>query len=403
MTEGYDIVIAGGGLAGAVFAATLGGSPGGAGLRIAVMEKQPFRAARGSERFDSRVVAITEASRLLLVDAGAWTGEVAERASAYVHMEVRDGDGTGLIEFDSSEVHQPDLGHIVENSTILAAVYERLHGLHNVEIVDRGIDRVTAGHEAGERPSIMLDDGSAIVASLLVAADGANSLVREQCGFNLRSWDYGHTAVVTTIRTSRPHGRTAFQWFRASGPLALLPLLGDDGDCHYSSIVWSQDHRIAAQLMALGDEEFRRRLALASEHRLGDVTSVSPRISFPLRQCHATDYVKPGVVLVGDAAHTIHPLAGQGMNMGFADVAVLAQEIVRGIDRGLPVGHLSTLERYQRRRKAENLAMMAAMEGFKRLFANENPLLRIARNRGMSGLNALRPLKNHLIRRAMGF
>jgi len=401
MADSHDILIAGGGLAGAAFAAMLAVSPAARALRIAVIEKQALAGRREDEPFDPRVVAITEASRRMLVDAGVWTGDVADRACAYGHMEVRDSEGTGFIEFDSSEVQEADLGHIVENSVLQAAAWRRIEGLENIELVRHGIDAASAG--AGEMPRLVLDNGDEMTAPLLVAADGANSLVREQCGFSLRSWDYGHSAIVATIRSERPHGRTAFQWFGPCGPLAFLPLAGTDGTCHHSSIVWSQDHSRSRELMALSDEEFCAALTGASESRLGAVQAVSRRYSFPLRQRHATDYVRPGVVLIGDAAHTIHPLAGQGINLGFADGAVLAAEMIRSIERGLSAGHLSALERYQRRRKPENLAMMAAMEGFKRLFANEQPWLRVLRNRGMSGVNALSPLKSSLVRRAMGF
>ncbi|MCK9504478.1 MAG: UbiH/UbiF/VisC/COQ6 family ubiquinone biosynthesis hydroxylase [Porticoccaceae bacterium] len=399
--EHYDVVVAGAGLVGATFAARLAGAQGAGGLRIAIIDKQADAPPHVEEMFDPRVVALTEASRILLDAAGIWTNGVSAKASPYCHMEVRDGEGTGFIEFDCADVHQPNLGHIVENSVIVAAAHQRLGALANVEIIAEGIQSVAA--DARAQRVINLDGGRRLAAPLLVAADGANSLVREQCGFCLRTWDYGHSAVVATIGSRQPHNHTAFQWFSSAGPLAFLPLVSADGDCHYSSIVWSQDHQVAADLMALDDDAFCRAIGQASEWRLGDIISVSRRHCLPLRQRHATEYVRPGVALLGDAAHTIHPLAGQGVNLGFADARVLVEEILRGLARKLAVGDISTLERFQRRRKPDNLAMMAAMEGFKRLFGHQNPLLRVLRNSGMSGLNHLEPLKNQLIRQAMGF
>ncbi len=400
--ENWDVLVAGAGMVGAAFAASLAQSPEGGALRIAVIERQPFVPRAGDELFDPRVVALTEASRLLLEDAGIWTGEVAAGACPYRHMEVRDSEGTGLIEFHSADVQRDNLGHFGEPSLLAAVADRQLGALANIELIYGSIAKVAAA-EDGSGATLWLDGGASLSAPLLVAADGANSLVREQCGFVLRSWDYGHSAVVATIRTAAVNGATACQWFTPHGPLAFLPLRTAAGDCHYSSIVWSQDHQVADRLMALSDEDFCRALSRASEARFGEVLEVSRRYCHPLRQRHATHYVKPGVALVGDAAHTIHPLAGQGVNLGFADAGALVEEIVRGLGRGLAVGDASTLARYQRRRKPDNLAMMAAMEGFKRLFANGDPVLRVLRNRGMSGLNVLGPVKNQLIRRAMGF
>lgn len=411
MADSFDIIVAGGGLVGAAFAARMASIAEFSSLRIAVVDRQfhpPEVATTGKTRedqFDPRVVALTEASRVLLEGAGIWSSDMQERACPYHHMEVRDGQGTGFIEFDCYDVHQDNLGHIVENSVIVGAAHRVLQGQKNISLVEGAI----AGLSLAEGASLTLDSGDVLFAPLLVAADGANSYVRRQAGFQLRSWDYGHTAIVATISTEKPHELTACQWFGASGPLAFLPLktreLDETSDSggHYCSIVWSQEPDVSEKLLALGDDAFCKALERASEQRLGRIFGVSRRFSFPLRQRHATDYVQPGVALVGDAAHTIHPLAGQGVNLGFADVNVLVDELRRGQRKGLPLGHESVLGRYQRRRKPENLAMMAAMEGFKRLFAGTDPVLKVLRNQGMSKLNQLAPIKNQLIRKAMGF
>lgn len=398
----FDVLVAGGGLVGSVFAALLAQQSETANLRIGLVERERFDAGAVKQLFDPRVVALTEASRRVLAQAGVWSDDVVSRACPYFHMEVRDGEGTGLIEFDCAEVRQPNLGHIVENSVVVAAAERQLEDLENVEFIYQTITQLSHSEE-DRTATLSLGNGCQISAPLLVAADGAHSFIRERSGFELRAWDYGHSAIITNIRTERPHGNTAYQWFTTHGPLAFLPLSTTQGEIHFSSIVWSQQHEVAKTLMELGMPEFMVKLGRASEYRLGDVVEISERFCVPLHQRHAVDYVKPGVVLIGDAAHTIHPLAGQGVNLGFADVAALVEEIVRGLKRNLPVGEASTLARYQRRRKPENLAMMVAMEGFKRFFAEDNPVLRILRNRGMSGLNEFGPLKNQLIRRAMGF
>jgi 2-octaprenylphenol hydroxylase len=398
----FDIVVVGAGMVGASFAALVAGSPWGAGLRIGVLEASPFVMPDLSETFDPRVVALTEASRGLLEQVGAWPQIAARRVCPYRHMEVWEADGTGHIEFDCAEVRQPSLGHIVENALVVEALLQRLEELPNVELLCparvSGIARVARGEEL----LIELDGGETVATRLVAAADGARSKVRELCGLQLRQWDYGHQAIVTTITTEREHGYSARQRFLPEGPLAFLPLRDEQGDCHRCSIVWSQQSEKAAELMALDDAEFCRALTLASDHCLGEVTAVDKRYCIPLWQRHAVDYVLPGVALMGDAAHTIHPLAGQGVNLGFQDVLALAEEVQRSLSRGLSPGELTGLKRYQRRRKPHNLGMMATMEGLKRLFESQALPLRLLRNDGLTFANNLGPLKNQLVRQAMG-
>jgi 2-octaprenylphenol hydroxylase len=395
----YDVLVAGGGLTGAAMAATLAArNPA---LRIGVIEARPFDPKAHGEAFDPRVIALTEASRQLLEALGVWDAILARRVCPYGHMVVRDSEGTGMVSFDCTQVRRPDLGHIVENSVLLGALLDSLANTGSVDLLCPAT--IAHIHTRGSGVEVGLSGGEALVTSLLIAADGARSTVRDRLDLPVRRWDYGHSALVATIHTERSHHYTARQWFMATGPLAFLPLQTADGDCRYTSIVWSQERRRAEQLMALDDSAFCRELTFASEGELGAVLSVSRRYGFPLVQQHALDYVAPGIALIGDAAHSVHPLAGQGANLGFGDVAVLAEEIDRGLSRGLSPGDPSVLRRYQRRRKPENLAMMAAMEGFKRLFEVRSPGLRVLRNAGMSGLEALAPIKRRLVRRAMGF
>ncbi len=400
-SQRFDVLIAGGGLVGAALAVFLGRLPAARDLAIAVVEARPFSADLKGELFDPRVVALAEASRLKLEEAGIWSDDLAARACPYLRMEVRDSAGTGAVHFDCADIHRPDLGHIVENAALLEPLHRAIEAMANVRFIYGSISDVERPLEGGE-PTLVLADGARLSAPLVVAADGGNSRVRERCGFAVREWDYGHSAIVATVRGERPHDFVARQWFTEHGPLAFLPLRTPDGDCRHVSIVWSQHHGEAERLMALDDAAFCGELTRASESCLGEAAWVSRRFAFPLRQRHAVDYAQPGVVLVGDAAHTIHPLAGQGVNLGFADAATLAEEVGRALERGLGVGHLSALERYQRRRKPDNLAMMAAMEAFKRLFDGGPPLLRVLRNDGMKLVDRLGPVKNRIIRSAMG-
>jgi 2-octaprenylphenol hydroxylase len=395
----FDVIIVGGGLAGASLACALGSSA----LNVVVVEGQAPSAempplSQTVDGFDARVSALTAASQTFLDQLGVWQLICQQRLCAYRQMHVWDAEGTGFVDFDAAAIHQPALGHIVENRVTVAAFMARLREHRNVQL----LAPVKVAGLVGEpsRRGLALDDGREIYAPIIVAADGANSRIRQAAGFATREWDYGHHAIVATVKTEQPHRATAWQRFLPEGPLAFLPLAGDE-QC-FSSIVWSATPQYAENLMALSDEEFCQQLERAFEARLGAVESISRRFSFPLRQRHAVDYVQPGLALVGDAAHTIHPLAGQGINLGLQDVQVLAEEILRAQARGLPLTEPSILSRYQRRRKAENLTMMAAMEGFKRLFETPALPLRWLRNTGMHCFNRAEPIKHAVIRRAMG-
>ena len=348
--------------------------------------------------FDTRVSALTPRSVALLDSLAAWPAIAGYRQCAYRHMTVWDAQGTGQIEFDREEVGVPALGHIVENRAIVAALLQRVGQCGDIAIRDGA---ALAGCQRRDNTMhLELDNGEQLSAQLLVGADGALSRVRELMGFEMREWDYGHRAIVATVRTRDGHEDTAWQRFLPTGPLALLPLPGEGG--HLCSIVWSISEDMADELLALDDAAFAARLTRASEARLGDVLECSPRAAFPLRQRHAVDYVQPGVALVADAAHTIHPLAGQGINLGLSDVAVLAREIIDGHRGGVSPGQLQLLRRYQRQRKGENLLMMSAMDGFKRLFEQDSLPLRWLRNTGMRAVDQMLPLKQRLMRHAMG-
>lgn len=398
----YDMIIVGGAMAGATLACALADS----GLRIAVLDNRALSAdapALEHTAFDARVSAITPASQEIFTRLCVWQAIAAQRVSPYTRMYVWEADGTASIDFAAADINVPALGHIIENRVILHALHQRLAGLDGVEVLAPATMADLAQSEDGV--TLTLENGDTLTARVLVGADGGNSTVRKMSGFRVREWDYHHQAIVTTVRTERPHRQTAWQRFMDDGVLAFLPLhtpAGADAQ-RYCSIVWSALPERAEQLMAEDDDQFRASVQRAFEARLGEVEDVAPRFSFPLRQIHARDYVNGQVVLIGDAAHSIHPLAGQGANLGLLDAWVLAQTLHRARQREPALWHHpSVLRRYQRRRKGHNLTMMAMMEGFRRLYAEQPLPVRWLRNTGMRTVDNLPLLKNHLMREAMG-
>jgi 2-octaprenylphenol hydroxylase len=395
----YQVVIVGGGMVGSALAAGLANSD----ISVALIEpnsaQPPPSDILNCADFDTRVSAITAQSEALLTQLGVWSLIPAARKSPYQGMTVWDADGTGEVNFNANELHAPCLGTIVENREIVWALQQVVEQASNIDIIRDTVTHID-NQDAQELTPVFLFSGKALKTQLLVGADGALSRIKQWGEFASCEWDYQHHALVATIELEQSHQATAWQRFRPEGPLALLPLAGDsDKRC---SIVWSTNDEECQQLLNLNDEEFCQQLSLAFEQRLGQVVNVGPRFAFPLRQRHAKNYIVPGIALVGDAAHTIHPLAGQGVNLGFKDVAALSEEILRAHKLGLGLGELANLQRYQRRRQADNLLMMAAMEGFKRLFSAEQPLVRLLRNQGMRLFNRAAAVKQHVVMQAMG-
>ncbi|WP_372964652.1 FAD-dependent monooxygenase [Marinobacter sp.] len=395
----FDILVVGGGMIGSALALGLARQ----GWQVGLVEGAPVdgllakpEEACSVEGFEPRVSAISLASERLLESLGAWSRVQAGRHCRYREMIVWDGDGTGRVHFDAAELYARSLGTIVENRNIVRALFESLTD-SDVALID-GV-RVKAWVRG---QGVHLEDGRLLKADLVVGADGAMSRLRQWSGLATREWDYDQQAIVCTVRTRQSHRYTCWQRFTPNGPLAFLPLSNEACDEHFCSIVWSQDTEEARRLMALDTETFREELETAIEGELGGVLDVSRRFAFPLRQRHAKDYVTDGLALVGDAAHTIHPLAGQGANLGYGDVRVLLEELERAKELGLAPDDELVLARYQRRRKGENLTMMAAMEGFKQLFARDELPIRWLRNTGMRWFDKLAPLKNRIAAEAMG-
>ncbi len=392
-----DLIIVGAGMVGSTLALALQDS----GLTIKLvdggpLEVQPFKP---SDSFEPRVSALSAASQRILQRVGAWQGIVGRRASPYLDMHVWDGSGTGHIDFSAAAVHADVLGHIVENRVVQDALLEALKSRGSVEL--KGNARLEQLQQNDNGWTLTMGDGQRLSAGLIVAADGANSTVRQLAGCETREWDYLHHAIVTSVRCVEPNQQTAWQRFTDEGPLAFLPLQRE-GDARWCSIVWSVTEAEAQRLMALDDDAFCQALGRAFEYRLGEIVEADPRLCIPLRQRHAKRYVQPGLALIGDAAHTIHPLAGQGVNLGLLDAAVLAEVIQGAVSRGVRLGDPRVLGRFERRRMPHNLAMMAAMEGFERLFQADPLPLRWLRNAGLKGVQALPAAKALFVRQALG-
>jgi 2-octaprenylphenol hydroxylase len=391
-----DLIIVGAGMVGSTLALALKDS----GLNILLIDGSPLSIApfNKEQAFEPRVSALSIASQRILEHVHAWPSILKRRTSPYRNMHVWDGSGTGKIDFSASSVHAEVLGHIVENRIVQEALLEQLH---DSEIGLLAHSKVEQLRHSGDGWLVQMEDGSKIHSPLIIAADGANSAIRRLAGCATREWDYLHHAIVTSVRCEKAHQFTAWQRFTDDGPLALLPLQHHDGQ-NWCSIVWSVPAERAEQIMALDDSAFCDALGHACEYRLGAIEHADQRYSIALRQRHAKRYVEPGLALIGDAAHTIHPLAGQGVNLGFLDAAVLAEVLLSAQQRGENIASDQVLSRYERRRMPQNLAMMAAMEGFQHLFQADALAIRWLRNSGLNTMNSLSEAKALFIRQALG-
>lgn len=387
----YDVVIVGGGIVGLTLACALGGSR----LQVAVIDAHAPGDIKPDDEYELRVSAISRASQQVFVNLDAWFAMQARRVSPFHHMHVWDATGSGMIHFDAAELGVDVLGHIIENKVVQAALLEQLQQHDNLHWLCPL--EVSAIEYHAQQSRIRIKDGGELQARLLVGADGASSRVREAAGIELEKAPYHQKGVVCVVKSAKHHQYTAWQRFLPAGPLAFLPL--PDGRC---SIVWSVTDSEADRLLALPEADFRRELGQAFEYTLGEVQSIGPRAAFPLIRRHAGAYVKDGVALVGDAAHTIHPLAGQGANLGVLDAASLAQVLIEADTRKQDFAAYTILRKFERWRRGDNLLMMYSMSGFKNLFSNEQPLLSMARNLGLNVVNQLGPVKHKFMRHAMG-
>ncbi len=402
MKTSFDVVIAGAGVVGATLACLLAGDPRTRSLSVAILDTHSPKDFTLGAPVGLRVSALSRASQRILDAAGAWPAIAAARACPYREMRVWDAlpDGSDDayrdgVHFDCAELGEADLGHIVENDLVLSVLHAALRKCVGLNVMVPV--RMTGVTRDGEALQVGLDSGEVLHTRLLVGCDGASSPTREFAELEAETASYRQRGVVAVVQTSRPHRETAWQRFLPGGPVAFLPLASGE-----SSIVWSCDEDRALALMELGDGEFSAAVGEASNGVLGKIKVRSRRASFPLRRLHALNYCAAGIVLAGDAAHVVHPLAGQGANLGLLDAASLAEVLGAALAAGEGPGDLRVLRRYERWRKGDNLASLRALDGISQLFSNDIGVLAGIRRRGLRAVNATPMLKNRFMRHALG-
>ena len=396
MVEGYssdgapvDVLIVGGGMVGLTAALAFGA----AGLSVALVDRRPVEAVLDTS-YDGRTSALALGSKRVLDGLGAWAGMAAE-AAPILEIRVSDGGAPLFLHYDHREVGDEPLGYIVENRHIRIALHDRLKALPAVRLLAPAA--VVELDRDGPFARARLADDGIIGARLAVAADGRESPLRKAAGIPVTAWSYPQAGIVCNVRHEKPHRGVAHERFLAAGPLAMLPLRGN-----LSSMVWTERRERVPHLLGLDDATFSAEIAQRFGPSLGALEVVGGRWSYPLALCHADRYVAPRLALVGDAAHAIHPIAGQGFNLGQRDVAALAETVVDAARLGLDIGSLEPLRAYERWRRFDSVALAAATDILNRLFSNDIAPVRLVRDLGLAAVNRAPPLRRLFMRHAMG-
>jgi 2-octaprenyl-3-methyl-6-methoxy-1,4-benzoquinol hydroxylase/2-octaprenylphenol hydroxylase len=392
----HDVAVVGAGMVGAALALELAR----AGFDVAVVEPRPPAPWRGQDEVDLRVVALAPSSAQLFGRLDVWKAISSARACAYRHMRVWDALAPGKLDFDAADHGESALGWIVENSLIQHVLWQTLQ--NDARITLHCPAKVTATEVNAQRRTLMLEDGASLSAQLVVAADGAESALRAMIGISTHDRDYAQRAIVAHVATERAHEFTAWQRFLPGATVAFLPLT--DGR---SSVVWSVSNVEADRLLALDDAAFCSELGAAFDFRLGLVTATTPRAAFPLRLKLADRYLAPRFALIGDAAHAVHPLAGQGVNLGLRDAAELADALIaardaKRADVNWDVAAESKLRRFERRRRSDNALSAHAFDAIQRVFGSDSTTLAALRGAGLGLVDRIGPLKQMFARHAAG-
>lgn len=366
-------------------------------LKIIIIDNFQVTEPEQEAAYEPRVSAITRASENMLKKVGAWPYISCKRYAPFTTMQVREQDGHGELNFSAQDVGTSHLACLVENRVLQWALSQCAQADNVQWLIPDSV--VALERVVQQQWQVTLKSGLVITTHLVVGADGAFSAIRQLTGIAIETWDYQQQAIVCTVKTQKPHQFCARQVFLHTGPLAFLPL----ADPHYCSIVWSAQNKEAQRLLTLSDDAFRQHLGRYFAQELGCIEWSDQRHTFPLVARHAERYYMEGLALIGDAAHTIHPLAGQGVNLGFLDAVVLAEEIERHLQRGLSLTHnLPCLSRYSRRRRAHNALVMHSMTALERVYAATLPAIVVARNEGVRTINGSMWLKSFFEKQAMG-
>lgn len=395
MENDADILIAGGGLNGPALALALAQG----GLSVAVIDARPAP-ARAEAGFDGRAYALAIASKRLLQVTGVWPA-VADKAQPILQIKASDGvAGQGpspfFLTFDAAEIEEGPMGFMVEDRHLYAAFLAAMQADPKITLLSGEV--VTDQQVDATGVTVTLASGRSLRGRVLVGCDGRGSGVATRAGIRRQGWGYGQTALVTAIRHEKDHQGIAHQFFMPEGPLAILPLAGG----HHSSIVWSESEANAQAIQSLDDEGYLAALRPRFGDFLGAIALAGARFTYPLSLSLAERFVMPRLALVGDAAHGVHPIAGQGLNLGLRDVGALAQVLVEAARRGEDIGAIDVLERYQVWRRFDATALALGMDTVNRLFSNDNAILRLGRDLGMGLVNRLPALRRGFIRQAAG-
>lgn len=395
MEHDADILIVGGGLNGPALGLALAQG----GMRVTVIDARPAP-ARAEAGFDGRAYALAIASQRLLAAIGVWP-QLAPQVQPILKIKASDGRaGQGpapfFLTFDATELEEGPMGFMVEDRRLYAAFLDVMAQTPGLTLLSG--ESVVAQDISARGVTVNLASGKVLSGRVLIGCDGRASGTAQRARIKRQGWGYGQTALVTALRHEHNHDGIAHQFFMPSGPLAILPLPGG----HHSSIVWSETDAAAAEIQALDDDAYLAALRPRFGDFLGEIALAGARFTYPLSLTLADAFVKPRLALVGDAAHGVHPIAGQGLNLGFRDVAALAEVLIMAHRRGEDIGAVDVLERYERWRRFDSTTLALGMDSVNRLFSNDNPLLRAGRDLGLGMVNALPGLRRHFMRQAAG-